>query len=118
MYLGGLNKSLISYEVYRHNIIEHINYATCSSSDSQCNVTVENDYYDLRSGIIETFYVNLRIAEATSLMCQGYIAPHVIQSKSSSINVNDIVGKLLTIDVTINLIRTCMHARIKGMHLL
>ena len=98
MYLGGLNNSLIHYEVYRYNFkVGLLKYANCSSSDTQCNVTMETKYHDLSSvnGLIETFYVSLNISKATSTMCQGYTTPHAIQSKRSRINVKELVGELL-----------------------
>ena len=93
MYLGGLNKSSISYEVYRHSFRGEDIWASCSSSDSQCNVTVEYDYYALRREENETFHISLKIEEATSMMCRGYNAPHVIHSERSNIDVNKIVGE-------------------------
>ena len=98
MYLGGLNNSLIHYEVYRYNVkVRLIKYANCSSSDTQCNVTMETEYQDLLrvNGLNETFYVSLNISKATSTMCQGYTTPHAIQSKRSRINVQELVGELL-----------------------
>ena len=98
VYLGGLNNSLIHYEVYRYNFkVRLIKYANCSSSDTQCNVTMETEYNDLLSinGLIETFYVSLNMSEATSTMCQGYTTPHAIQSERSRIDVKELVGELL-----------------------
>ena len=112
MYLGGLNNSLIHYEVYRYNFkVKLIKYANCSSSDTQCNVTMETEYHYLLSGLNETFYVSLNISKATSMMCQGYTTPHAIQSKRSRINVQELVGELLinkmTCTISLNRVRIC-----------
>ena len=99
VYLGGLNSSLIDYEICKRdkalyhihtNIYKDEKY-NCSSAHNQCFKMVK--YRDLRNGDTEYYYVYLKVKESVNMMCQGYNTPRIIKSKKSSINLQLIVGE-------------------------
>jgi len=94
VYLGGLQSSSVSYEMYKKDHRETLNLYNeydCSAVHTYCNITVP--YSDLLIGGKAHFYVSLNIKEPMK-MCQEYhSAPLTITSKQSSIDLAKIVGE-------------------------
>ena len=94
VYLGGLNSSLIYYEMYKDNYagtVSLLNSMKYNCSDTQCNTSVTDS--DLKNGGNEEFYVSLNTIKSMSMMCQGYNVPQNVISKQSGIRLSRILGE-------------------------
>ena len=93
-YLGGLNSSLINYEIYKKDYRGKTNLKkyNCSSVDNRCNKTIS--YRDLRIGGQESYYITLSIKRPANMMCLKYNMPYTVTSMKSSIVLSKIVGEL------------------------
>ena len=99
IYLGGLNSSLIQYEIkyekkpYPPTDLFKSNKYDCDSVNDQCSKTLK--YKDLRIGGKEIYYVKLNIKQHKNMMCQGYNTPLTFTSLESSIVLSKIMGEYI-----------------------
>ena len=97
-YLGGLNSSLINYEILKQNrynkisnLFNNKNY-DCSSVDNHCNKTLS--YKELRrvEEEEEHYYITLNIDQSTNMMCLSSNISHTTSMKSSIV-LSNVVGE-------------------------
>ena len=99
-YLGGLNSSLINYEILKQN---HYNKTSnlfnnkkydCSSVDNHCNKTfLYKDLHFAEEEEEEHYYITLNIDQSTNMMCLSSNISHTITSMKSSIALSNVVGE-------------------------